>query len=338
MPRTRMLNGRRTISPGAAPTTGSLAGFARDLVRAAFALVLLLIGTWAYAQDVLPVPPIEGRRVIDQTATLSAAENQALGAKLQAIEERHGSQVVVLIVPTTQPEDIAAYAQRVGDAWKIGRRDVGDGVLIVLAKNDRRISIQVAKALEGAIPDVVAGRIIRDAVAPAFRANDFAGGLNSAVDRIAERIAGEGLPVPTERDGLGRPSSGLDFGDVALLLLIGVPVVGGVLRSVVGRKAGSALTAGAVGGLGWWLTASAVIGVVAGLLALVMVGLMGGGGGGLGGGARRRGGFGGPIIWGGGLGGMGGGGGFGGGGFGGGGGFSSGGGGDFGGGGASGSW
>ena len=118
-------------------------------------LALLLASTWLHAQDVLPVPPLSGR-VIDQTGTLTAAQSEALTNKLAAFEAASGPQIVVLMLPTTQPEDIAAYAQRIGDAWKIGRRDVGDGLLVVVAKNDRRVNIQTAKALEGAVPDLAA--------------------------------------------------------------------------------------------------------------------------------------------------------------------------------------
>src|SRR6185369_16397605 len=117
-------------------------------------------------------------RVIDQTATLSTGQRDALTAKLAALEEQTGSQVVVLLVPTTQPEDDASYAQRVADTWKIGRRNVGDGLLIVVAKNDRRVRIEVAKTLEGAIPDLAAKLVITQTILPAFRSGDFAGGLN----------------------------------------------------------------------------------------------------------------------------------------------------------------
>ena len=286
----------------------------------------------AHAQDVLPVPPLSAR-VVDQTGTLSAAQTQALSAKLQAIESTRGAQVVVLMVPSTQPEDIAAYGQRVADTWKVGRRDVGDGVVIVVAKNDRRVNIEVAKTLEGAIPDVLAGRIINEQIKPAFKAGDYAGGLNAAVDQLGKRIAGEALPAPPRNGGGGaKPGGGLggfDLQDLAIFLFVGVPILGAILRGVFGNKLGALVTGGAVGGIAFWLTTSLLVAGGAGLVALFLVGVMGmGGGGGLGGGSMRRGG--GPVIFGGGGGGFGGGGG--------GGGFGSGGGGDFGGGGASGSW
>ena len=322
-----------TVPAGSPPTPVAFARRARASGRRAglaawlatwIALLLVCVGFPAQAEELIAVPPLSGR-VIDQTATLSAAQLQALSAKLESIETQRGAQLVVLIVPTTAPEDIAAYAQRVGDAWKIGRRGLGDGVLLVVAKNDRAVRIAVAKTLEGAIPDAAAGRIIGEQIGPAFKAGDYAGGLNAAVDQLARRIADEGLAAPSANSGAAsRGFGGFDLQSVAIFLFVGVPIVGGLLKSMLGRKVGSLATGLAVGGIGWWLTASALIASGAGLLALFLVGVMGMGG--------RGGGIGGPIIWGGGgSGGFGGGGG-------GGGGFSSGGGGDFGGGGASGRW
>ena len=283
----------------------------------------------ARAEDVVPVPLLSGR-VIDQTATLTPPQAAALSAKLEAIEKQHGAQLVILIVPTARPEDIAAFAQRVAAAWKLGRKEIGDGLLLTVAKNDHDVNIQVAATLQGAIPDVTAGRIIREQILPAFKAGDYAGGLNSAVDRLGQLIAGEKLPAPRAAPGAshGRAPRGFDWQDLALFLFVGVPIVGRLLSSVMGRKLGALATGTAVGAIGWWLTASLLVAAGAGVVALFVVGVMGLGSG-------RSGFGGGPIIWGGG-------GGFGGGGFGagggGGGGFSSGGGGNFDGGGASGRW
>lgn len=306
------------------------AALARRLAAAlCAALVLLCASVAAVAQDLLPVPPLSAQ-VIDQTATLDEAERGALIAKLAAIEQQSGSQIVVLLVPSTLPEDIAAYSQRVGDSWKIGRRDVGDGLLIVVAKNDRRVRIEVAKTLEGAIPDLAAKRIIDAQITPAFRAGDYAGGLTAAVDQLAARIRGEALPVPERSETRGRGGNGgFDFGALAIFFFVAVPMAGALLTGMMGRKLGALATGGVAGGLGWWLTASLLLAGAAGVLALVLVGIFGIGA------ARRGGGLGGsaggmpPIIWGGGGGGWGGGSG---------GGFGSGGGGDFGGGGASGGW
>ena len=158
----------------------------------------------ARRRTVLPVPALTAR-VIDQTGTLDATQRQVLEAKLADFEKKKGSQIVVLMVPTTAPEDIASYANRVANAWKIGRKQVGDGILVVVAKNDRKMRIEVAKALEGAVPDLAAARIIDNEMKPRFRNNDFAGGLSAATDQLIARISGEALP------GAGRqapPNSG----------------------------------------------------------------------------------------------------------------------------------
>ena len=291
---------------------------------AATSLALLAV-FGALAQDLLPVPPLEGR-VIDRTNTLDAAQRQAMEQHLANVERELGTQIVVLMVDSTLPEDIAAYAHRVADQWKIGRRDVGDGLLIVVAKNDRRIRIEVAKALEGAVPDLAARQIISETVSPAFRRNDYAGGLNAAIDRLAARIRPEGLPAPDAQRGASGQSSGFDWQELAMFFFVAVPIAGAVLTGIFGRKLGALVTGGGAGALAWWFSASLLIAGVASIAALLMVGVFGFGS------AGRGRGSGPPIIWGGG--GWGGGGGFGGGG----GGFSSGGGGDFGGGGASGDW
>jgi uncharacterized protein len=289
----------------------------------ALAALLALLAMSLRAQELLTVPALSAR-VIDQTGTLNEAQRSALEAKLATFEREVGSQLVIVIVASTKPEDITDYTQRLGDAWKIGRRDVGDGLLIVVAKDDRRVRIAPAKSLEGAIPDIVARQVIDSAITPAFRAGDFAGGLNKAVDQLAGRIRGEALPAPTVRDpAKARP--GLQLEELAIFFFVAVPIIGAVLTGMLGRKVGALATGGAASALGWWFSASLLLAGAAGLIALVLVGVFGFGA------AGRRGlsHGGGPIIWGGG-----GGGGFGGGG----GGFSSGGGGDFGGGGASGDW
>jgi uncharacterized protein len=296
------------------------------------ALAVVLGAGVAHAQGLVPVPVLTGR-VIDQTGTLSAEQASALSDKLAAIERERGTQIVVLMVPTARPEDIFSFAQRVAASWKIGRKTVGDGVVIVVAKDDHDVNIQVASTLEGAIPDVLAGRIISEQIAPAFRKGDFAGGLNAAVDAIAGLVAGEKLPPPTapsRGQAQGRSIGGFDWTQLAIFAFVFVPILGRVLRGVFGSKLGTLATGTAVGAIGWWLTASVVLALVAGVVALLFVAVSGIGGG------MRRGGFGGPVIFPGGFGG----GGFGGGGFGGGGGggFSSGGGGSFSGGGASGRW
>ena len=294
-----------------------LSGFWRLMLAC---LMAVGAGLHAWAQDggVLPVPALSAH-VIDQAKALDAVQRQALDDKLGAFERERGTQMVVLIVPTTQPEDIAAYAQRVGDTWKIGRREVGDGVLLVVALEDRRVRIEVAKALEGAVPDLAASRIIEGAIVPAFKRGDVHAGLDAGVDQLMARVRGENLPLPDEAPPRSAPGAQLE--DLIVFGLVGVPIVAGVLGAVFGRKLGSLLTGGLGGGVVWWLTTSLVLGGVASVVIAVFALAMGQGGG-------RRGG------WGGGPGGFGGGGGW----SSGGGGWSSGGGGDFGGGGASGRW
>ncbi|OYT85767.1 MAG: hypothetical protein CFE46_18170 [Burkholderiales bacterium PBB6] len=302
------------------------------------AMALLCSALPATAQEgLVAVPPLNAR-VTDLSATLSPVQLKALEAKLAGVESEIGSQVVVLMVPSTQPEDITSYAYRVADQWKIGRKAEGDGLLIVVAKDDRKVRIEVAKALEGAVPDLAASQVIERAIKPAFRQGDYAGGLNQAVDQLAKRLRGEGLPVPAATPNSAKQGySDPGWEQYAMFLLIGVPVIGAVLTGIMGRVLGSLGTGGAAGAIAGVVTGSTLVGVGAGVFALILVGVLGIGASRRSSGSRgfsSRGSHlgGGPVIWGGG----GGGGGWGGGG--GGGGFSSGGGGDFGGGGASGDW
>ena len=282
------------------------------------ALCVICAQSLAQAQDVQPVPALTAR-VVDTTGTLDAAALQSLEAQLEALEKSQGSQVVVLMVASTQPEDVVSYANRVANAWKMGRKGVGDGVLIVVAKNDGKVRIEVAKTLEGAIPDLAAKQIISNAIVPAFKQKDFAGGLKAGITQIGQRIGTEGLPEPdqTKSGDFNQQGSGFQWTDVAIFLFFAVPVAGAFAKSIFGNKLGALVTGGAVGGIAFFVTASIGLAALAFFAALVFTLVAGLGGlGGLGGG--HRGGFGG------------------GGGGGGGGGFSSGGGGDFGGGGASG--
>ncbi|MEG2582507.1 TPM domain-containing protein [Comamonas sp.] len=293
--------------------------------RALAALLLAVLLPWytASAQALQPVPALTAR-LIDQTQTLSPEQAAAIESRLREIEEKSGSQVVVLMVPSTSPEDIAPYAYRVASTWKIGRKDVGDGLLIVIAKNDRRMRMEVARALEGAIPDLAASRIIEQQMGPHFRQNDYASGILAALDQVAARIAGEQLPAPTSSTP-SQTSQNVDLEGLAIFLFFAVMVIAPVLRRIFGRKMGSVIVGGGAGFLAFIFTTSFILAGAAGVIALLVTLLANGsGGGGRGGG--------GPFIGGGGFGGGRGSGGFGGGGF------SSGGGGSFGGGGASGSW
>ncbi len=265
------------------------------LHRLLLAAWMILSAGLLHAQDLQPVPPLSDR-VIDRTRSLTPLQREALSVKLATVERQYGTQLVVLLVETTRPEDIAAYAQRVGDTWKIGRRQVGDGLLIVVAKKDRKIRIEVAKSLEGAVPDLAASRIISDQLAPAFKAGDYAGGLNAAVDSLVRRIGAEGLPLPATVDPSWNAESpvpppapappaapspapasddGPDIGTWAIFLFFGVPIAGAVLTSMLGRKLGALGTGGLVGGLGFWLTSSAIAAGLAGLVALILVGVFG---------------------------------------------------------------
>jgi uncharacterized protein len=290
----------------------------------ALCLALALNGA-VRAQDVLPVPALSAR-VVDVAKLLGETERVALEQKLAEFEAQAGPQIVVLLVASTLPEDIASYAQRVGDSWKIGRRSIGDGILLLVARDDRKVRIEVAKALEGAVPDLAARQIIDRAITPAFKRGDYAGGLNAGVDGLIARVRGEHLPAPERQAGGAKGGGGFDWETLAMFFFVGVPVVGGVLTAIFGRKLGALVTAGGTGALAWVLSTSLLMAGLAGGVALLLVGVMGVGS------AGGRGIP--PIFWGGGGGGGGRGGGFGGGG----GGFRSGGGGDFGGGGASGGW
>ncbi len=306
--------------------------------RAALFLIALWLGGWGVVQaqtqtsaDLQAVPALTAR-VIDTTGTLQAAQSQALNAKLEAFEKSRGAQMVILMVATTLPEDLTDYAQRVGDSWKIGRKDIGDGLLLVVAKNDRKVRIATTKALEGAIPDLAAKQIIASAITPRFKQGDFAGGLDAAADQIMARINGENLPTPSEQGSRSSQGlAGIEWTDLAVFLFFAVPIGAKVLSSIFGRKLGALATGGVAGGLAWLFTSSlilaggaAVVGLVVALFAsLSSLGGMSG--------SRRGGGWSSGGFGGGGFGGGGGGGGSGGG-------FSSGGGGNFGGGGASGDW
>jgi uncharacterized protein len=285
------------------------------------ALCAGLLLSLAQAQQAVPALTAH---VVDHSATLDAAQLAQLEAKLAAFEQSHGAQIVLLLVSTTQPEDIASYAQRVADSWKIGRKVVGDGLLLVVAKHDRKVRIEVAKTLEGAIPDLASRRIIDEAITPRFRQGDFAGGLDAASEQIMKLIRAEALPEPAKASVFKNVKVGFDWIDLAVFIFFAVPVVAGLARRVMGTRLGSLVTGGAVGVIALLITSSLLIAGLAALAAMLFA-LLSSAARGLSG-----------VAWGSGHHtGWGGGGGFG---SGSGGGFSSGGGGDFGGGGASGDW
>jgi uncharacterized protein len=268
---------------------------------------LLALGlAWAQAA----VPPLTAR-VTDLTGTLTREQQAGLERMLQEFEARKGSQIAVLMVPTSAPEAIEQYALRVAEQWKIGRKKVEDGAILVVAKDDRALRIEVGYGLEGVLNDATASRIIREIIVPRFREGDFYGGINAGLDRMIRLIDGEPLPEPSR-------SAPLAQGGVMQMLpvLLVVALIGGaILRAMLGRFLGAAATGGAVGFLAWMLAGVLTIAMLAGALAFIFT--LGGGGG-----RRYYGGFPGGGMgfprggggWGGGGGFRGGGGGFGGGG------------------------
>lgn len=219
-------------------------------------------------KDGLQTVPALTAPVIDQTGTLSAAELAGLTDKLLRFERERGTQMAVLVVATTHPEDIAAYAHRVADQWKIGRREVGDGLLLVVAKNDRTVRIEVARALEGAVPDLAAYRIIDGVIVPAFRAGNFAGGLTQAVDHLQARVRGENLPLPEA--GASQRGEQVDPNMLVVFGLFIVPFVSGVLRALLGKTLGTLATGGVGGVLVWLVTGSLLLGLVGVVLAMML--------------------------------------------------------------------
>lgn len=280
--------------------------------------LLLLIPLSALAE--VPVPPLTAP-VIDQTRTLTSEQIASLDRTLRAFNESKGAQISVLMLPTTQPETIEQYSIRVAEAWKLGRKGVDDGVLLIVAKDDRAVRIETGYGLEGALPDVIANRITDQVIVPRFRQGDYAGGITEGVNRIIAVIEGEPLPAPERQQTRSREG----IGSALPLLLMLVFVGSGILRRMFGAFGGATVLGGFAAVIAWVLTSVIGVAIGAAVIAFLFT-LLGGGGSGWSSG--RRGGWGGG--WGGG--------GFGGGGFGGGGGGWSGGGGGFGGGGASGRW
>jgi uncharacterized protein len=282
-------------------------------------LTLLLAALLARAD--VAVPPLTAR-VTDLTGTLSGEAVNRIEAKLGNLEAKKGSQIAVLIVPTTQPEEIEQFGIRAADAWKLGRKGVDDGAILIVAKNDRRVRIEVGRGLEGALPDAIANRIITETITPHFKLGDYDGGVGAGVDQMISVVNGEPLPEP---DRKWERRSGL--GHLLPLVLVGVFAASGVLRALFGRLLGSVATGGLTGGIAWLLSHFLPIGLGAGIVAFLFAMLVGSTSRGWSAGSGWGGGFGGGL-----------GGGFGGGGGGGGGGGFSGGGGGFSGGGASGGW
>ena len=232
-------------------------------------LALFLCWTQAALADVA-VPPLTGR-VVDLTGTLSNAEIAAQSQRLAELEKRKGSQIAILIVPTTQPETIEQYSIRVAEAWKIGRRKIDDGALMVIAKNDHKLRIEVGYGLEGALTDVTARRIIDEVIAPRFRSGDFVGGINAGLTRIIGVIDGEPLPAPAPEASHGQDLDWNTLSSFAPFFIVGAIVVGGFLRALFGTLLGSAAAGGIVGVIAWLLAGSLALAVVTGGVAFVFV-------------------------------------------------------------------
>jgi uncharacterized protein len=246
------------------------------LLRAAVAAMLLL-SPWAEAAEV-PVPPLRGR-VTDLTGTLVDTQRTALEQKLAAFEARKGSQIAVLLLPTTKPETIEQYSIRVAQQWRLGRKGVDDGALLLAALQDRTVRIEVGYGLEGALPDALAKRIIEDHVIPRFRQGDYYGGVDAAVGGMIRVIDGEPLPpVATGRRSAGSRGFGLDalvpFGFVLVF------VIGNILHGMLGRVGGSGVVGAVAGFAAWLVIGSVAAAVVFGIVIFVMslMGIVGSGG------------------------------------------------------------
>ena len=267
--------------------------------RAALGFLLLLGALSAWAQ--VAVPELS-RRVTDLTATLDAGQVAALESKLAAFEAQRGSQIAVLIVPTTQPEDIAQFGIRVADQWKIGREKIDDGVILIVAKDDRKLRLEIGYGLEGPIPDAIAKRVIAETITPYFKAVDYYGGIDAGVQQLMRLIEGEQLPPPGASDKGGTDAP-------FVMLIVGGIVAGWLLSMLMSRPAAGGLAAlgsGVVGAMLLGLT-PVLLFIALFVFAGVASGFRHGGGWSSGGGFGRGGGFGGGS-WGGGGGGFGGGG------------------------------
>lgn len=259
--------------------------------RCLFGLLLLLLPWMALAEEVA-VPPLSAR-VTDLTGTLQPEQKAALEARLAAFEQKKGSQIAVLLVPTTQPEAIEQYGIRVAEAWKLGRKGVDDGILVLMATNDRAVRIEVGYGLEGVIPDAIAKRVIEEIMIPYFRTGDVAGGLNAGVERLIGLIDGEPLPPPKQQT-----ASGGAFDKFFPIVFIAAIVIGGLLRAIFGKVLGGVATGGIVGVLVWLLGAGLFFALALAVMAFIFTlgggrGLHGAGLGGIGGGGGFGGGFGG---------------------------------------------
>lgn len=286
--------------------------------RSVYSIILVLFLIFpVFAQDYQPIPPLE-KRVTDLIGLLSSGESNAIEQKLAQFEQEKGSQIVVLIMSTTKPEEIEQYSIRLAEDWKVGREGVDDGIILLVAKDDRKLRIEVGYGLEGAVPDAYSKRIIEQIILPQFRDGDFYHGIDSGVDALIALVSGEELPVP-DNVSANQDSGGSILTLFMIIMFFVVAALGSFVRKKVGKFGGFMIMFAIVFLLGW-LFMDLVSGLIAAVFVSIFSSVPGRGG---------RGGRGGYYVGGGGW--SSGGGGFSGGGF-------SGGGGSFGGGGSSGSW
>jgi len=237
-------------------------------MKAARAVLLALLVGWVFpapALALIAVPALTGR-VVDQTGTLTSSDIASLTQMLADLQTRKGSQIAVLIVPTTDGEAIEQFSLRVAEAWKIGRKKIDDGALLVVAKNDRHLRIEVGYGLEGALTDVTTKRIIDEVITPKFKSGDFAGGISAGVERMIALVNGEKLPAP-EPSHLDSPNSFDAFNPFWLFFAF---VVSGILRTTLGRLIGSIATGGLVTALAWFLFGNFGAALAAGVLAFLI--------------------------------------------------------------------
>jgi uncharacterized protein len=251
----------------------------RRKIQSLIGLLLIACFTPAATAQALQPVPAPTSHVVDTTNTLPAEGRMALEQKLSAFEAERGTQIGILIVAITAPEDIFSYANRAANLWKLGRKDVGDGLLLVVAKDDRTLRIEVAKTLEGAIPDLLAKRVIDQAIAPAFKRGDFIGGLNAGADQLMALIRGENLPEPTRAPS---QQSGFQWLDLAVFLFFAAAIGGSMVRRVFGNRWGSLLTGVGTGVFAWLATHSLIVAAIASLAGMVftLLGALSGGRGG----------------------------------------------------------
>jgi uncharacterized protein len=245
------------------------------------ARLLLMLGMLsgfccAAEPELAALPPLTGH-VVDTAGLLQATQAEALAQRLRQFEQQHGSQIVVLIVPTVQPESIEQYSMRVFDAWKIGRKQANDGVLLLVAVRDRKLRIDTGYGLEGALPDAIAKRIVADIIAPRFKAGDPYAGLQAGLEQILKLVEGEQLPAAAH--GKKAQSGDGQFGELLVLGIVAATIVGGVLSLVLGRFFGSLATAGIVGAITWFMTASMLVMTGSAVLVFLYVLVTGGRGG-----------------------------------------------------------